>query len=144
TFLADLGLGFGGLVLGAMLHRDGIVRASDAPADPHGSHGHAAEPDGRPLFAPKAKNIIWIFLSGGVSHLETFDPKPLLNKYAGKTYDETKLPNPQKSPFFLQRSRSVVGTDRELFSKIFPLQVGFKKYGQVGLEVSDWLPNLAT
>lgn len=137
AFLADMGMGFAGLALGSMLHRDGVARAADA-------HAQWTPPNGKPHFAPKAKKVIWIFLSGGVSHLETFDPKPLLNKFAGKTYDETKLPNPQKSPFFLQRSRSVVGTDRELFSKIFPLQVGYKKYGQCGLEVSDWLPNLAT
>ena len=76
--------------------------------------------------------------------METFDPKPLLNKLEGKTYDQTSLPNPQKLPMYLERSRSVVGIDRELHSKIFPLQVGFKKYGNVGLEVSDWLPHLAT
>src|SRR5262249_46680997 len=80
----------------------------------------------------------------GYSHLETFDPKPALNKLAGKTYAEASLPNPQHSPLFLQRSRSVVGFDREIYSKIMPLQVGFKKHGQSGIEVSDWLPHLAT
>lgn len=134
TFLADIGMGFGSLVLSSMLHRDGIVRAEAA--------GHR-QPDGMPHFVPRAKNVIWIFLSGGVSQLETFDPKPLLNKFSGKTYDETSLPNPQKQPMYLERSRSVVGFDRELHSKIFPLQVGYKKYGETGLEVSDWLPHLA-
>ena len=76
--------------------------------------------------------------------METFDPKPLLNKLSGKTYDQTNLPNPQKLPMYLERSRSVVGIDRELHSKIFPLQVGFRKYGQTGLEVSDWLPHLGS
>ncbi|HEX5500342.1 MAG TPA: DUF1501 domain-containing protein, partial [Thermomicrobiales bacterium] len=115
--MADLGLGFAGLALGAMLERDGAVRANDA----------GAPPDGRPHFAPKAKNVIWIFLSGGVSHLETFDPKPLLNQYAGKTYDETTLPNPQKLPIYRERSRSVVGFDREVVSKIMPLQASYQK-----------------
>jgi hypothetical protein len=131
TFLSDVGLGFTGLALGSMLHDDGIA-------------AEGAAPDGRPHFAPRAKNVIWIFLSGGVSHLETFDPKPLLTSMAGKTYDETTLPNPQKLPIFLERSRSVVGFDRELFSTIFPLQVGFRKHGRAGVEVSDWLPNLAS
>ena len=76
--------------------------------------------------------------------METFDPKPMLNDLAGKTYDETRLPNPQKQPMFLERSRSVVGIDRELHSKIFPLQVGSKRYGDIGLDVSDWLPHIAT
>jgi hypothetical protein len=135
SFLADMGMGFAGLAIGSMFARDGIVRASEL------SH---ALPTGKPAFAPRAKNVIWIFLSGGVSHLETFDPKPTLNQFPGKTYDQTKLPNPQKSPLFLERSRSVVGMPRDVFSKIMPLQVGFKKYGQCGMDVSDWLPNLAT
>ena len=138
TFLADLGMGFAGLAMGSILSRDGVARA-DATGP-----GAWAPPTGNPTFAPRAKNVIWIFLSGGVSHLETFDPKPTLNKFPGKTYDETKLPNPQKDPLFLARSRSVVGMDRDVFSKIMPLQVGYKKYGQCGMEVSDWLPNIAT
>jgi hypothetical protein len=133
AFLADLGLGFTGLALGAMLERDGIVRAGETD----GSHAP-------PRVAPRAKNVIWIFLSGGVSHLETFDPKPLLNQYAGKTYDETTLPNPQKLPIYRERSRSVVGFDREVISKIMPLQVGYQKRGQLGCEVSDWLPQLGS
>ncbi len=136
TFLADLGMGFTGLALGAMLHRDGIARAADGP-------GSWKPPDGKPHFTPKAHKVIWIFLSGGVSHLETFDPKPELNKFAGKTYDDTSFANPQKLPMFKERSRSVVGFDRELHSRIFPLQVGYKKHGQSGIEISDWLPHLA-
>src|SRR4051812_36081417 len=102
AFLADLGLGFSGLAVGAMLHRDGVARAGEARA------GSASNPPlGLPTFSPRAKRVIWIFLSGGVSHLETFDPKPLLNRYAGKTYTDTTLSNPQKSPLYRARSRSV-------------------------------------
>src|SRR5712691_4273763 len=90
TFLADVGLGFTGLALGAMLQRDGIARADAASA--------WKPPDGKPHFAPMAKSVIWIFLSGGYSHLETFDPKPALNKYAGKTFDKVPFANPLKSP----------------------------------------------
>jgi hypothetical protein len=125
-FLSQLGLGFGTLAAGTLLLEDGIARANSPT-----NHAPA-----------RAKNVIWIFLSGGVSHLETFDPKPLLNEFAGKTYDETQLPNPQKLPIYLERSRSVVGFDREVVSKIMPLQVGFKRYGRNGIQVSDWLPNL--
>ena len=57
----------------------------------------------QPHYAPRAKRVVQVFCAGGVSHLETFDPKPLLNKFAGKTYDETNLPNPTKSPLFLLR-----------------------------------------
>jgi hypothetical protein len=133
TFLADVGLGFTGLALGAMLHRDGVAREVGAPSPP----------DGRPHLPPRSRSIIWIFLSGGVSHLETWDPKPALNTHAGKTYDATGLPSPFKSPLFRERSRAVVGEDRT-HAQIFPLQVGFKRHGRAGVEISDWWPKLAT
>lgn len=128
-FVSDLGLGFGGLALGSML------------AQSNSNAAVAAVPKHHP---PAAKNVIWIFLSGGVSHLETFDPKPLLNRFAGKTYADTGLPNPQKLPIYLERSRSVVGFDREVISKIMPLQIGYRRRGEVGCEVSDWLPHLGS
>src|SRR4051812_49118513 len=68
SFLADCGLGFTGLALGAMLARDGIVKA-DGPTS-------WLPPDGRPHFAPRAKSVIWLFMLGGTSHMESFDPKP--------------------------------------------------------------------
>jgi hypothetical protein len=141
TFLADVGMGFAGLALGAMLQRDGIVRAAtDAAWVP---------PDGRPHFAPKAKRVIWVFLSGGYSHVETFDPKPALNQYAGKSFADTPFENPVASPLTIERARSVVAgaAQRDAYgskARIFPLQVGFKKHGQSGIEMSDWWPHLAT
>src|SRR5262249_53432161 len=99
--------------------------------------------DGKPHFQPRTKTVIWIFLSGGVSHLETWDPKPALNRYAGKTYDQTPYPNPVKSSLFKERSRAVVGDDRP-HSQIFPLQVGFRKHGQAGVAISDWWLHLAS
>lgn len=116
-----------------MLHRDGRVRANE-PA--------WAPPDGKPHFTPKAKSVIWIFLSGGVSQLESFDPKPALNKYAGKTFADTPYQDPLKSPLFAKHSRDVVGGTRP-YPKIFPLQVGFKKHGAGGVDVADWFPEMA-
>src|SRR6266571_6458569 len=78
TFLADIGMGFTGLALGAMLHRDGIARAA------------TTGPDGRPHFAPKAKRVIWLFMIGGVSHVESFDPKPALKRYGDMKVSETE------------------------------------------------------
>jgi hypothetical protein len=124
-----------------MLHRDGVVRADQPDVAPLPTAW--APPDGRPQFGPRARSVIWIFLSGGVSHLETWDPKPLLNRYAGKTYDATGLPSPFQSPLFRARSRAVVGEDRT-HAEIFPLQVGFKQHGQAGVAISDWWPQLAT
>jgi hypothetical protein len=134
TFLADVGWGFTGLALGAMFQRDGVVRAEEPT--------NWTPPDGKPHFAPRSKHVIWIFLSGGVSHIETWDPKPALTKYAGKTYEQTPYPNPFKSPLFRERSRAVVGADRT-HAQILPLQVGFKRCGQAGVDISDWWPNLA-
>ena len=135
TFLADVGMGFTGLALGALLEKDGVVRAAPAPTP---------EVNEEPHFPPKAKSVIWIFLSGGYSHLETFDPKPALNKYAGKTFAETPFENPVDSPLHDKRSRSVVTMKREVYTKIFPLQVNFSRHGASGIEVTDWWPHLAT
>ncbi len=134
TFLADFGMGFTGLALGALLHRDGVVRAAEMPS-------------GKPHHPPTAKSVIWIFLSGGYSHLETFDPKPALNKYAGKTFEQTPFPNPLRSPLHDKRSRSVVNDAinvRDKYATVYPLQVGFKKHGQSGIEVADWLPHIGS
>src|SRR6266511_3531995 len=120
TFLADVGLGFTGLALGAMLHRDGI--ASDRGDKPRGS------PDGKPHFTPKAKRVIWLFFMGGVSHLESFDPKPALDKYAGKTIDESPFKKVVvESPYYRKNVMDFAGTPRALLNKLYPTQIGFKK-----------------
>ncbi len=132
-FLADFGHGFTGLALAAMLHRDG--RAD--PAAPW------APPTGRPHFAPKAKSVIWLFMNGGVSHMETFDPKPMLTKYAGKTIAETPFADVQ-NPAKLALARVTVVNDAngQQRNRLYPLQVGFQKGGKSGIEVSDWLPHV--
>ncbi len=138
AFLTDLGMGFTGVALGAMLQRDGLLRAHEEPVH--------RPPTGRPLVTPKAKSVVWIFLSGGYSHLETFDPKPALNKYAGKTFDETGLDNPVKSPLHKKRFRSVPAEEinvRDVYPTIYPLQVGYQKRGECGIEVSDWWPHFS-
>jgi hypothetical protein len=131
AFLADLGLGFTGLALGAMMQRESRAAA--------GWSG----PDGRPHFQPKAKSVIWLFMNGGVSHMESFDPKPMLTKYAGKTIAETPFASVQ-DPAKLALERLVVpdanGNQR---NTLYPLQVGFKKHGQSGIEISDWFPHIA-
>lgn len=130
-FLTDSCLGFGGLALAAMLQRDGYASDKWVP------------PDGKPHFAPKAKSVIWLFMNGGVSHLETFDPKPELTKYAGKTIGQTPYKDAQ-NPEKLKLARVTVVNDAngQQRNVLYPLQVGFKKYGQAGIEVSDWLPHL--
>jgi hypothetical protein len=133
SFLSDMGLGFTGLALGAMLHRDGIVSASGSPRLP----GNLSQ------IAPKAKSVIWYFMLGGTSHLESFDPKPALNEHAGKTVDESPYRAAVfDSPFYRKNVRDFAGTPRDLMPKIYPLQVGYQKRGESGIEVSDWWPEV--
>ena len=131
-FLSDLGMGFTGLALGAMLRNNAL--ASTSAWQP---------PNGFPHFAPKAKSVIWLFMNGGVSHMESFDPKPMLTKYGGKTIAETPFADVQ-DPKRLALERLVVpdgnGNQR---NKLYPLQVGFRKHGQSGIEISDWFPHIA-
>ena len=133
AFLSDVGMGFTGLVLGSMLARDGVVRAAETSGQ--------ATPPGQLHFPPKAKSVIWIFLIGGASQVETFDPKPALNQYAGKTIAETPFKATLESPF-LKNNREVVEGLHTVHPTIFPMQVGYRAWGQSGLEMSDWWPHL--
>ncbi len=102
-----------------------------------------AGPDGKPHFPPKAKRVIWLFMRGGVSHMESFDPKPALNKYAGKTIGETPFKG-VLDPAKATKLRIPIKGDAngQTRNKVFALQTGFKKYGQSGIEISDWFPNI--
>ena len=125
-------MGFTGLVLGSMLFRDGRARANEEAWSP---------PDGQAHFRPKAKSVIWIFLCGGVSHLESFDVKPALNEYAGKSIDETPFKN-----VFATADKNIIGANPSHGNRkvIMPLQTGYKAYGQSGLVVGDWFQNIGT
>ena len=77
----------------------------------------------------KAKSVIFLFMAGGPSHLETFDPKPLLNQLDGQkrpaSFGEAKYQ-------FVSPNATLLGSKRT-----------FKKYGKSGIEVSDLLPHTA-
>ena len=123
------GLGFGSLALQAMLQRE--TRGEQSLGLPH--------------LPPKAKSVIWLFMRGGVSHMESFDPKPALTRFAGKTISETPFADVQ-DPERLKKTRVVVVNDAngQQRNTIYPLQVGFRKYGQSGIEVSDWFPHIGS
>ena len=82
-------------------------------------------------------------MRGGVSHMESFDPKPALNRYAGKTISETPFAKVQ-SPGNLENVRVVVVNDAngQQRNTLYPLQTSYKHYGQSGLAVSDWFPHI--
>src|SRR5437016_93968 len=81
-FLCRAGGGFGGLALSWLLAREGKAsHASESTANPFAPRpGH---------FPARAKSVIWCFLDGGPSHIDLFDPKPALVKYAGQPLPES-------------------------------------------------------
>lgn len=135
TLLANLGMGAAGLAMADLLYRDGVASAAE--------DAKAAVVAGLPHFAPKAKRVIWLFMVGGVSHLESFDPKPELNKYAGKELKETPHKSVLDNPL-TKNVRIAVQNDANghIRSTLYPLQTGFKKRGESGIEVSDWFPHI--
>ncbi|HVK11759.1 MAG TPA: DUF1501 domain-containing protein [Gemmataceae bacterium] len=119
SFLRTAGCGFGGLALAAMLADEGKLVAETDPLAPK-----------KPHIPAKAKNVIFLFMSGGPSHMDTFDPKPDLTRMHGQ---------PLPPSFGKVKTRRGVDKNKLLASKRT-----FKKHGQSGLEVSDWFPHLAT
>ncbi|MEM7476559.1 MAG: DUF1501 domain-containing protein [Planctomycetota bacterium] len=138
-FLSQASLGFGALALGSMLSKESRTLSATKEESLH------RPKDGLPHFAPKAKSVIWLFMRGGVSHMESFDPKPILNQYAGKSIPETPFARVQ-DPKLQDRVRVVVVNDAngQERNKLYPLQVGFRKHGQSGIEVSDWFPHIGS
>lgn len=131
NFLANVGMGFPGLALSAMLQREG-------DADDRMSTGTA----GIAHFPAKAKNVIWLFMIGGTTHLESFDPKPALKKYAGMSIAETPYKDVLTSPYSRDNLRASTN-DNRIELKVLPMQVGFKKHGESATEISDWWPHVA-
>ena len=80
----------------------------------------------KPHFTPKAKSVIFCYMSGGVSHIDTFDPKPTLKKFAG-----------QAMPVKVER------TQFNNNGNVFPSPFKFKRYGQSGIPVSSIFPRTA-
>ena len=115
------GLGFGMFGLAGLLADDGALCAPAAAAE---GYRNPLEPKA-PHFAGKAKRVIHLFMNGGPSHLDTFDPKPSLQKYAGKN-----LPTPN------------LATERKT-GAAFPSPFKFQKYGQSGIEVSELFQHTA-
>ncbi len=107
-FLTDAFCGFGSLAYGAMLKAE----------------------TRKPNFPAKAKSVIFLFMAGGPSQMETFDPKPLLNKLDGQPLPASFRPAKRQ---FISGTPKLLGTKRT-----------FKQHGKSGLWVSDLLPHTAT
>jgi hypothetical protein len=108
------GMGFGMLGLAGVLTDSGLLPTARAAA----ADGNPLAPR-PPRFPAKARRVVHLFMNGGPSHVDTFDPKPLLTKYHGKP-----LPSPN-----LRTERKTSGALRSPFT--------FRRYGRSGIEVSE-------
>ena len=117
-FLTDCYCGLGSLAFGSMMTQELASAAQVNPLAPKPPH-----------IAGKAKAMIFVYMAGGPSHLETWDPKPLLNKLDGQKrpaeFGDVKYQN-------VNSGSRILGTKRT-----------FKKYGKSGIEVSDLFPHQA-
>lgn len=118
-FIQNAFCGFGSLALASMLHDDQLRAGVADPLAPKPPH----------LPVAKAKAVIFLFMAGGPSHLETLDPKPLLNKLDGqprpKEFGDAKYQ-------FIAPDARLLGSKRK-----------FRKFGKAGIDVSDLLPHTA-
>jgi hypothetical protein len=122
-FLLRAGGGFGMIALAALLAEEGrLAEAAEPAANPLAPR--------RPHYPAKAQRVIFLFMAGGPSHLETFDPKPELRRLHGEHLPESF------GPVVTRRH-----VDR---NRLLAPRCTFRKHGQSGIEVSDWLPNLGT
>jgi uncharacterized protein DUF1501 len=112
--LRTIGGGFGALGLAGVLAEEARAESANplAPRSPH--------------FAPKAKRVIFLFMNGGPSHVDTFDPKPMLTKYNG-----------QRPP-----ALNSINTMRPQTSALMQSPFAFSPCGQSGLEVSEIYPEV--
>jgi hypothetical protein len=124
--------GFGMIGLASLLSHDSFAAPSmtangwaTALADPsRAANPLAARP---PMFPAKAKRVIFLFMSGGPSHVDTFDPKPTLAQYNGQ-------PLPFEKPK-LERTKT---------GNLLQSPWKFQKHGQCGTEVSELFPHIAS
>src|SRR5258706_571024 len=123
-FFKECGVGLGAIALNSLLARS-LCAESGKPTltNPLAPH--------QPHFAPKAKNVIFLFMAGAPSHLDLFDYKPELAKYNGKLPPADLLKDYRAA--FINPSSTLLGP-----------KFKFAKYGKCGAELSELLPHLAT
>ena len=131
AFLGRAGLGLGSIALASLLPHRLLPSASGAMLQltPKGRWRGAVIP---PNFPIKAKRVIHLCMAGGPSHLESFDPKPELDKINGQGFPESFTKGQQ-----LAQLQGSVLKARGSFVK-------FKKYGRAGIEISDLFPHIST
>jgi hypothetical protein len=124
-FLFEAGGGLSGVALAWLLGQDRLLAADSACAT--GAVADSPYLPKPPHFAPRAKAVISLFMSGGVSQVDTFDPKPMLTKYAGH-------PLSGKGEIVVRQGHP---------GPLMPSPFQFSRHGQSGLEISEIFPNVA-
>ncbi len=127
TFVTNAGVSLGSMALGSLLSTAKTANAAARPlATPWtGSLAH-------PHLVPKAKRVIWLYMAGGMSHLDTFDHKPLLEKLSGEPMPSSVTKGQQIAQLQGQKLR------------VFPPQHHFRKWGDSGQSISVIWPQLAS
>jgi hypothetical protein len=123
-FLATSARGVGLLALASLLNEERLRGAEGKRTDPMAPKA--------PHFAPRAKNCICIYLEGAPSQLDLWDPKPELNRLNGQKLPESLTKN-VRFAFIQKDAARLMGSPRK-----------FTRHGQCGIELSDYLPHLAT
>ncbi len=120
--LCKIGGGFGALGLASILADAGLLAAETTTVPVRASNPLAPKP---PHFPPRAKRVIFLFMNGGPSHVDTFDPKPMLEKYQGKPLPST-----------------MVKTGRKTGGNLLPSPFKAKPFGQSGIMVTELYPEV--
>jgi hypothetical protein len=127
-FITEGLYGAGTVALANLLAMDGL---SATPAMAGKSREPSPLEPRSPHFSPRAKNCIYIYLEGGPSQVDLFDPKPKLNELDGEALPESLLEKMQFA-FLQKESARLMGTPRK-----------FQKHGECGMEISELLPHIA-
>jgi uncharacterized protein (DUF1501 family) len=120
SFFRTCGLGLETAALAHLMSREGRAAVRTDPLAPK-----------KPHFAPKAKNVIFMFMEGAPSQMDLFDPKPALEKMHGQPLPESLTK--QLKLAFIKPSAAVLASPRK-----------FERYGKCGMELSDYIPNIAS
>jgi hypothetical protein len=130
-FFRQAGFGIGSLALASLIDERLLASAGGSARGRAAAAAEAIARGGGPHFAPKAKQIIYLFMAGAPSQIDLFDHKPKLRQYDGQPIPEEIVKG--------ERFAFIKGTPRLLGSPFT-----FEKHGQSGAELSTLLPNLAT
>jgi Protein of unknown function (DUF1501) len=122
-FFEQVGAGFLGAAIGYLWMEDGLLASSTVPPLARGNResGHIA-----PRLPVKVNSVIFLFMCGGVSHIDTFDPKD--NKYAGKLIEAVGFGDNQA----------------KMERPVIPILRTYTRFGKSGIPVSDWFPNVGS